>query len=135
MGEEKEERERREKVVKRKKRKRQRKQTGERMKEERLKGEKERERKRSRKKKEKGARLRHAGSMPTNYECKVMVILISSAERGKKMAVIKPREKSLYPSSAACASVFGLSLFLSLPQHTLFRTFSRTRRACLSCVR
>lgn len=41
------------------------------------------EKKRERKKKGKGVRLCHAGLMPTNYECKVMVILISSAKHEK----------------------------------------------------
>lgn len=110
-------RESEEKVEKRKRGKRQREQTRkneDRRKIERLKRKRERERK------EKGARLRHAGSMPTNYECKVMVILISSAEREKN-----GRNKTggnVSPCIVRRSPIFGLSLFLSLPQYTLFRT-------------
>lgn len=70
-----------------------------------------------------GAGLRHAGSMPTNYECKVMVILISSAGR-KKMAVIKPRTvfSSLPSRFPFASSVFDHPPFSR--SRTLFRTFS-----------
>jgi len=105
------------------------------------------------KRKKKAGNVAHAGSMPTNYECKVMVILISSAGR-EKMAVIKSRASpflatrpssaflSLLPLSLSLPSLslslslsLFLSLFLSLSHsslaRTLFRTLSRTYSRCI----
>lgn len=48
------------------------------------KNERLKERQRDGKRRSKGSTARHAGSMPTNYECKVMVILISSARSAEK---------------------------------------------------
>lgn len=65
-----------------------------------VKGEKNRKRERERQRENAG--LRHAGSMPANYECKVMVILISCAKRknGRDRTVCIPSPLAR-PSSAS----------------------------------
>lgn len=107
------------------------------------KNERLKERQRDGKRRGKGSTARHAGSMPTNYECKVMVILISSARSAeKKMTVIKPGG-NVSPSivrlrAAPLARVRLRSVALSVaPAAYIIQNISpiRTLRACGSRVR
>lgn len=105
------------------------------------KNERLKERQRDGKRRSKGSTARHAGSMPTNYECKVMVILISSARSAeKKMTVIKPGG-NVSPSivrrrSARAVRLRSVALSVA-PAAYIIQNISpiRTLRACGSRVR
>lgn len=79
---------------------------------------------------EEGDRLSQSGKMPTNYECKVMVILISS-EDGKNGC---NKADILLFLSLLCHSLPFLDAFSPGPRITLFGTFLMYDRSNLSRI-